>query len=299
MRIPDILNPLYVYERRRRITPYLQWKTSIFVSNCKKKSEEITHRAHLWLNGHGIAVTANERKVADLKNIHRGRRCFIIGNGPSLNIEDLPRLKNEVTFACNKIYLAFDKTEWRPTYYSILDVLVAENNSKVVNKLNLCKIFHEDVRPWFDGADDIIWLKGLAEPLIDGEYQGRFSANPLDGVCGGWSVIFPQIQIAYYMGIREIYLIGVDFSFDVPKPSGKKCIYGDVLEHQGENNHFHPEYRKPGETWSIPSLDLQYKAFVAAKQTVEANGGRIFNASRKTALDVFPCVDFDSITASK
>jgi hypothetical protein len=236
--------------------------------------------------------------VAAFKNKHWGKRCFIIGNGPSLKIADLDQLKGEITFACNKIYLAFDQTDWRPTYYSVLDVLVAENNKDKINGLNLCKVFHEYVRPYMKGADDIIWLHGLPDPVGDGNQEGKFSTDALKGVYGGWTVLYPQIQLAFYMGIRTIYLIGVDFSFIVPERTGRTCASGDILEHQGEVNHFHPEYRKPGETWTVPLLDLQYKAFLSARKTFEANGGVIINASRKTALDVFPCADFDTVMAS-
>ena len=279
-----IFNPFYVYEKRDLILPGLK---GIF-----KRFLGIGPRC---LRAHGIALTANDRRVAALKGKHGGQRCFIIGNGPSLKIEDLDKLKKEITFACNKIYLAFDQTAWRPTYYSILDVLVAENNRSAVNELKLCKIFREDVRPYFSDADDIIWLKSLKMPMVDGDYKGKFSTSVLEGVYGGWTVIYPQIQLAFFMGIREIYLIGVDFSFEVPKSTGRTCRSGEILEHQGETNHFHPEYRKPGETWTTPLLDLQYIAFTAANRTFEKYGGCIYNASRKTALDIFPHVDFDDV----
>jgi uncharacterized Rossmann fold enzyme len=62
------------------------------------------------------------KKLKSFKDIHKGKRCFIIGNGPSLKMEDLDKLKNEYTFAANKIYLAFEETDWRPTYYCIQDL---------------------------------------------------------------------------------------------------------------------------------------------------------------------------------
>ena len=282
--IKSIFNPFYVYERRDLIVPGLK--------DILKQSLSFGHRC---LRARGITLTTNDRRVAALKGIHEGQRCFIIGNGPSLTIEDLDKLKNEITFACNKIFLAFDQTAWRPTYYSISDVLVAENNQSAVKGLKLCKLFHEDVKSYFRDADDIIWLKGLKMPILNGEYEGKFSTSALEGVYGGWTVIYPQIQLALYMGIRKIYLIGVDFSFEVPKSTGRKCRSGEILEHQGEINHFHPEYRKPGEKWTTPLLDLQYRAFLAANRALEEHGGCIFNASRKTALDVFPHVDFDDV----
>lgn len=54
------------------------------------------------------------RRLKKLKNIHLGKRCFIIGNGPSLKAEDLSKLykNNEITFAFNRIYHIFDQTKW-------------------------------------------------------------------------------------------------------------------------------------------------------------------------------------------
>jgi hypothetical protein len=47
------------------------------------------------------------KRLRTYKDIHRGKRCFIIGNGPSLNQLDLTLLKNEYTFGMNRIYMAF------------------------------------------------------------------------------------------------------------------------------------------------------------------------------------------------
>ena len=47
------------------------------------------------------------QRLGALQDIHKGERCFIIGNGPSLKQTDLTKLKNEYTFGLNRIYLAF------------------------------------------------------------------------------------------------------------------------------------------------------------------------------------------------
>jgi hypothetical protein len=89
--------------------------------------------------------------------------------------------------------------------------------------------------------------------------------------------------------------VGVDFYFDIPEPTGEMSMHGEVLVHNEGTNHFHPHYREPGEKWTMPRLDLQYDAFLCAKEAFERSGGFIVNASRRTALDVFPLVEFDSI----
>jgi hypothetical protein len=68
-----------------------------------------------------------------------------------------------------------------------------------------------------------------------------------------------------------------------------------VLRSRGEVNHFHPDYRAPGETWTQPELGLQRRAFQAARRAFEDGGGTLCNASRKTALDALPLVDFDAL----
>ena len=66
------------------------------------------------------------QRIEKLKNINQGKRCFIIGNGPSLKIEDLNALVDEDCFACNRIYGLYDKTKWRPKYYCSQDEKVLE-----------------------------------------------------------------------------------------------------------------------------------------------------------------------------
>lgn len=235
-------------------------------------------------------------RISRFRECHKHARGFIIGSGPSLKIEDLDRLKNEITFACNKIYLAFDQTDWRPTYYSVIDSMVARNNARVIDRQKLLKIFSNSIRSNFAGSRDIFWLKDLANPRVGDEIRIEFSDNLETGVYGGYSVIYTQMQMAYYMGLKEVYLLGVDFSFEVPAASGDKSPLGETLLYgNGEKNHFHPDYRKQGEAWTLPKLDLQYKAFCRAREAFEADGRIIYNASRHTKLDVFPRIELESI----
>ena len=276
---------------------------SIFSSQIMKyianRISSIPGKLHHIFNEFGLPITQNDRQIVTLKDAHKGKRAFIIGMGPSLHTSDLDLLKNEITFGCNKVYLAFRDTDWRPTYYTVLDVLVAQNNHDIINKLNLVKIFPLDVKSYFQSADDVIWIRALPYKKGELEKQFKFSTDMLKGVYGGWTVIYTMLQIAYYMGIKKLYLLGIDFSFDIPKVTNVKCSQGPVLESGDEINHFHPEYRKPGETWTMPKLDLQKKAFRCARETLEMDGGFIVNASRKTALDVFPRAELEHILSSE
>ena len=249
-------------------------------------------RPYRWLKNRNAPEARSTRKLQALRGRHRGRRGVVIGNGPSLRVEDLARLEGEITFASNKIFLAFDQVAWRPTFYSVSDILVAKNNREAINGLDLFKVFGDSVAPEFPAQNDIIWLRERS-PSVQ-----QFSEDCSECVYGGFSVVYYQLQLAFHLGIREVYLIGVDFNFEVPKPSGEICGHGEVIVSEGERNHFHKDYRKPGETWTMPRLDKQLEAFTCTKEAFERNGGRVYNASRFTKLEVFPRVSFDDIFPS-
>jgi hypothetical protein len=259
-------------------------------------------------------IGENDSRIKALKDIHAGKRAFVIGNGPSLKVADLDRLKGEVTFACNKVYLAFEQTDWRPTYYSVSDELVAHNNREAISGLPLTKILSDCVQQYFDLSDASVWVrelsvKGSSEAGDDGTETERgpeeeavshpFSDNLLVGFYGGGTVTYQMLQIAYYMGITEVILIGIDFSFQVPKEVTKSGIlppkYDSALKSEGEVNHFHPDYRKPGELWGMPTLAPQIRSYRAALKHFQAAGRTVVNASRQTKLEVFPRANLDEI----
>lgn len=106
-------------------------------------------RRHFW---------NNDKALLALKDIHRGERCFIVGNGPSLKVEDLHLLQDEFTLASNRIWLAFDQTAWRPTYYTLCDMVVARGNQQQVRGLDLPKIFGHGARRFFHDLPGAVFV---------------------------------------------------------------------------------------------------------------------------------------------
>jgi glycosyltransferase involved in cell wall biosynthesis len=235
----------------------------------------------------------NTRSIARLRNRHEGRRAFIIGNGPSLRLEDLNRLKDEITFAANKIYLIYEQTNWRPTYYMVEDTLVAQQNQEKIEALTgSTKLFPYRLTEWLD----IPFSNAVYFPFFWPDLKRntpRFSASANQMLYWGSTVVYSMLQMACHMGIREMYLIGVDFSF--VEPATKDAHDEKMLVSEGEKNHFHPDYRKAGEKWYVPNLDVQEASFKVARKVIESLGGKVFNATRGGKLDVFERVDFDSL----
>ena len=223
-------------------------------------------------------------KLLQLKGKHRNKRAFIVANGPSLQIEDLEKIQNEITFACNKIYLAFEQTNWRPSYYFVTDGLVYMQNYEKINQLQLTKLFSTHMLTLGKKMKDAIYFP------LSYKQPAKFVTNPLFELYSGSTVTYVMLEFAVYMGIKEIYIIGLDFSFELPKKHHLK-----ELSCEGEVNHFHKEYRKVGEKWTMPDMLHQRHAFLEAKKFCDIHGIKIYNASRKSKLDVFERIDLKTL----
>ncbi len=152
------------------------------------------------------------------------------------------------------------------------------------------------IKPYIGNREDVFWLKDLPTPIINGVRHQKFSCDITLGTYGGYTVIYTLLQVAYHLGIKEVFLLGLDFNFDHSPPTGRTTEAGeDILIQDAEMNHFHKDYRKKGEEWTKPRLDIQYDAFKCAKKVFEKDGRKIFNASRYTKLDVFPVVRLEDV----
>lgn len=238
----------------------------------------------------GCPLTRNERRLRSLKQLHRGRRCFIVGCGPSLNQTDVRRLKGEITISSNRIFLLFDSTGYRPTYFTVEDHLVARQNAGTLNALNgMTKIFPEELKPWLRPDAETIY--------VNFRYQydpfPRFAEIPEREMFWGHSVTYLNLQLAYHLGCSPIYLIGIDHDWKLP--DGQK-VDGTAAWKAEDANHFHPDYFAHGvpQHWP-PRFDLMDAAFAEARRFLDARGVAVFNATSGGKLEAFPRVEYESL----
>ena len=138
------------------------------------------------------------RFLQKIRNINKGRRGWVLGNGPSLTSLDLSLLKDEVTFACNGIWLLYDELKWRPTYYFVEDHLVAEDDAATISQLSGSKkIFPLDQRAVLPPDKDTFYVN-----FIRGNYPGfpRFSEQCDKEVFWGGTVAYMMLQLAWWTG---------------------------------------------------------------------------------------------------
>jgi hypothetical protein len=244
--------------------------------------------------GKGIGLTRNDRRLLHHKNLHRGQRCFIMGNGPSLNRCDLTLLKSEVTFGVNSIFLNEPTMGFRPTYYVVEDLFVAEDRAPQIKAFDgPTKFFGNYLDYCLGGCPDSIWLN----VCIDySEYPGfpHFSDNAARMLWCGGTVTFICLQLAFYMGFQEVILLGFDHNYVIPSDA-VISNRNDILSVSEDPNHFHPDYFGKGYRWHDPNVSRMERSFIRAREHYEASGRLIRNATVGGHLEVFPRVRYEEL----
>ena len=220
------------------------------------------------------------KKLKKLQNIHDNDRCFIIATGPSMTMDDLKKLKNEITFGMNSLCRAFDEIGWETTYFAIQDKSVYKKMYEDLGKLSTTKLFVSD------DISDVSQIKSnlFRYPLniynhktVTDKFIYKFSNTICEEVSAGFTIAYSALQIAIYMGFKEIYLLGCD------------CNYVDDKEkrHFIETGHYDPNYKTIG--------DKMIEAYKVAKKYADDHNIKIYNATRGGKLEVFERVDLDDI----
>lgn len=236
-------------------------------------------------------------KNNELRDRHRGERCFILGAGSSIKKQDLKKLKGEAVISVSNTFVHPDFPLFRPRYH----VLPSVFGHKM-----------------YDTGEFIKWLKEMEEKTFDAEMffhygdrgpieknglfrdrtvhwveYARWDGSPdtpldLSNVPAVWSVSELAITIALFMGFEEIYLLGFDhdwfkgplvYFFDekkehVLKPDKDKIYFADSES----------QMRRHAEIFK------KYRYLYGIKKNIYNA-----NADPESYVDVFPKVDYDSL----
>lgn len=231
------------------------------------------------------AVSFYNPKLEKFRNVHQGKRCFIVATGSSLLAEDLEVLQahKEKCISMNRIYNIFGQTSWRPDYYMIEDALMIEDLGREIADLDVPVKFVSSIPSSYWEQDGL--QTSLKYQLFNLDHQGSdlpyFSSNVERCIYEGSTVTYACMQLAAYMGFKEIYLLGVDFN------------YSDDL--YDEKNHF-AGYQSDGKVRLNAVYPERMKAaYESAERYANEHGIRIYNATRGGKLEVFERVEFDKL----
>lgn len=216
-------------------------------------------------------------------NKHKGERCFIIGNGPSLKYTDLSLLRNEFTFGLNRIYLLFPKLGFSTTYLVSVNQYVIEQFASEIVRAPCPKFINWYYRKYVHFQDDVIFFRPVQKI--------RFSNNPVyKSIWNDGTVTYVAMQLAFFMGFKKVILIGVDHSFTT-EGSAHQLVVSD-----GEDpNHFDKNYFGKGVRWQLPDLKTSEIAYQLAEDYYKANDREIVDATINGQLKIFKKVEYSSL----
>lgn len=211
-----------------------------------------------------------------------GRRCFIIGGGPSLKHFDYSVLDNELVIGVNKAFIVYPA---RITYamdlrfYDILshppkhDKGARELHSKWLEYKGIKLFLRTSRKVKFDPT--VYYVDSLKKKAV--------SYNLVQGLYGGNNSGFGALALAIALGCRKIGLLGFDLSVDKKK----------------KRSHWHKGY--PGQTLlDLPKkLESFAKCFEEFAPTIKQQRIKVVNLNPGSKLQCFSKMKVHDFLQSK
>ncbi|UCG13682.1 MAG: DUF115 domain-containing protein [Deltaproteobacteria bacterium] len=230
-----------------------------------------------------------------LKDLYKGERAFLVGNGPSLNITPLHLLQDEFTLCFNRFNLMFERLNWMPDMYMCVDERVAEDMAPEINAfVNRFRyaVFPDvhpggvDFREFIGDGENVFWLS------LD--WGGFYQDLPRCGL--GGTVANVGLQVLSFMGFSPIYLVGVDMDYKDHETALKEDQRNWTSVRDDDPNHFDPRYFGTGRKYHYPRVvENMLPSLERAKDITDSLGIQVLNAGVGGLLETFPRVEFSSL----
>ena len=239
-----------------------------------------------------------------IKNIYKGKRCFIIGNGPSLANHNLNKLTEEYTFTVSHFFM----TEWfdiiNPFGYVVADPVLFEDSDFAIKWLmkldRQCKnqnLFFPIYAVKTVQKYNLFQNRNVYYLDMSGQFHediSKFDIDLIKKIPGAQTVIIMAIIIAAYMGFNKIYLIGCDSDW-AKYPSAR----GYLPHFYSENNKITKPETCSRQDWMyedvLNAALIIFKSYRILYSKLNKKGINVFNATNDGFLDVFKRVDYAAL----
>lgn len=256
---------------------------------------------YTFASNFGPLIPENE----DLHNRHRGRRCFVIGNGPSLVKQDIAPLAGEVTFAMNGFLRHPLVRHVRPTYYLFADGVLFDGSPQ-------CDQFMAEVR---SAVTDSTFIA----PYTYGQNVARRGLLPLDRtrfvayagmlrtatlrtldltrpVPGVINCAQLAIMLAIAMRCSPIYLLGLDHDWLANRVHEGHFYSGKTIPNHAVA---HGDPQKWAYRDQMQATMDAWDGYLALRDYAERHGVEIVNCTAGGFLDVFPRAEYETVVGLK
>lgn len=299
------------FYREREIEEELlvRWQFHGSIIRLYTGNEEKPFYSHL--SRKELEVPESDREVveknSELYNIHSGGRIFILCCGPSINDMDLTVLKNEYTMGVSCFYLHKDISIIQPQYYCCAQYGYGKKITKEVVRKHM-EIMERTIgnAQYFFSAHERELIE--ANQLFEGKkvnyYYYKYWNFPLElyeevDLCSAIMPVFSVpvlgIQLAMYMGFKEIYLLGVDHDYIITNKYSyfydrKDSVFGDTDPTADADSNITISFSE-----SLDDMCNLWNNYRILKKIADKKGIKIYNATKGGILDVFERVDFQSL----
>ena len=249
------------------------------------------------------------QNLTRFRNIHQGKRAFIIGNGPSINNQDLTLLKDEVTFATNWFINHPDYNKIDPSYFCVSShemfggggtpspqanqdwlqqmLARAQNTHKFFSYPFRDYLLGEGIFPE-DQCDFLLFDRPKYQMDQKGDINLDLTQHMDDGYTG---IITFCLPLCHFMGIKEVYLIGCDCDYGLTSPEAPKSYFYDFSKHTTKTT----SYEGLKRVWADDGPIFQ--TYEIVRQRFLLDGIQIINCTDGGRLEVFPRARYEDIVA--
>ncbi len=259
------------------------------------------------------------QKNRTLFNSKKGRTCFILGNGPSLNNQDLMRLAEKETFVMNNFWKHSQYKTIRPKYYIAADLSSYSKNmrpieawgsshpgggvdlpdsDRILSQVPETKLFFNSVARNFIEQNKLFLKNPVFYVLERGLMDDRLSFNidPVKPIPFPKNSVVLALVLASYMGFETIYLLGCEHDF-LAYPASRTFLgfkrFFDAPE--GPSPHTYKEKASYEDMMTSCLRLFRNYRLLSEKIAKLYPNVKIYNATPNSFLDVFPAVNFEDI----
>lgn len=245
-------------------------------------------------------------KVLAMKDIHKGKRAFVLGNGPSINLQDLTLLRDEITFVANWFINHKRFRRINPTYYCVSShemfggwgkapELNADFARLVAEKQTEQTFFFSNrFAPYLRqlGLVPDARLRSLIfdRPKFLIEEIGTQNYDLNRCMDDGYTVLLTFcVPLCVHFGITDIYLLGCDCDYGLTAATDPKAYFYRPEQHTSATTSFNSLVR----IWTPGGPIFQTYEIVANE--AQKRGTRMWNATRGGRLELLPRVDYETL----
>jgi hypothetical protein len=241
------------------------------------------------------------RRNGVFENKHKGQRCFVMGNGPSLKTQDLSPLASEITLAMSAFWKHPIVAKWQPTYYCFADPLFFDGSEPMGEFFQSLRTrIHSSIFFVPLSTAKVIQEQGLlpSEQTYYVAFHGTLSDSRIKNidlvkfVPGVQSTSQLGIMVAMYMGCSPIYLLGLDHDWLAHRGADRHFYEGKTIEDHPQAHGDLSLVSYKVDAQAIVDLWSGYEALLRLSQQERID---ILNATNGGFLDVFERVNYEEV----